>query len=143
MGSPRREGSKKLVLKFLSIKSIVIAPANIGRDSRSSITVTRMEMQKRLTFLPFIAHGLIVRMVLIKLMAPRMEESPARWRLNIVKSTFFRLWPRRSERGGYKVHPAPTRSSNIKAFSRAIKDGGRSQKLTLLSLGKAISGQPK
>ena len=39
IGSPPPDGSKNVVLKFLSVNSIVIAPANTGKDSNSNITV--------------------------------------------------------------------------------------------------------
>ena len=35
MGSPPPAGSKKVVLKFLSVYNMVIAPANTGRDNES------------------------------------------------------------------------------------------------------------
>jgi len=39
MGSPPPAGSKKEVLMFRSVNSIVMAPASTGRDSRSRIVV--------------------------------------------------------------------------------------------------------
>lgn len=38
-GSPPPAGSKNDVLKFLSVSSIVIAPANTGKDSKSKNAV--------------------------------------------------------------------------------------------------------
>ena len=42
-GSPPVCASKKAVPKFLSVKSIVIAPAKTGRDSKSKNAVTRID----------------------------------------------------------------------------------------------------
>ena len=42
MGSPPPAGSKNEVLKFRSVRSIVIAAARTGRDRRRRITVTKM-----------------------------------------------------------------------------------------------------
>jgi hypothetical protein len=39
MGSPPPAGSKNEVFKFRSVKSIVIAPARTGKDSKSKIAV--------------------------------------------------------------------------------------------------------
>lgn len=39
IGSPPPAGSKNEVLRFRSVKSIVIAPARTGRESRSRTTV--------------------------------------------------------------------------------------------------------
>jgi len=43
MGSPPPDGSKKVVLKFLSVSNIVIAPANTGNDNNNNITVTKTD----------------------------------------------------------------------------------------------------
>jgi len=40
IGSPPPIGSKKEVLKFRSVRSIVMAPANTGSESNSRIAVT-------------------------------------------------------------------------------------------------------
>lgn len=39
-------------------------------------------------------------MVVMKLMAPRIEETPARWREKIVRSTEAPAWARLPARGG-------------------------------------------
>lgn len=47
MGSPPPEGSKKEVLKFRSVKSIVIAPARTGRANKSKIVVIKIDQTSR------------------------------------------------------------------------------------------------
>lgn len=78
MGSPPPAGSKKEVLKFLSVKSIVIAPAKTGRDKRSNIAVTKTDQTKRGILSIDIPGALILKIVVIKFIAPIIEEAPAR-----------------------------------------------------------------
>lgn len=80
--------------------------------------------------------------VVIKLMAPRIDETPARCREKIVKSTEAPACARLPARGGYTVHPVPAPASTPEEASRSRKEGGRSQKLMLFIRGKAISGAP-
>ena len=44
--------------------------------------------------------GFILMMVVIKLIAPRIEDTPARWREKIVRSTDAPAWARLLDRGG-------------------------------------------
>ena len=69
-------------------------------------------------------------------MAPRIEETPARCREKIVRST------EAPARGGYTVQPVPAPASTIEDARSNRKDGGRSQKLMLFIRGNAISGAP-
>lgn len=69
------------------MRSIVIAPARTGRDSSRRITVNVTAQTKsgiRSNFIPF--HRMFITVV-IKLMAPRMDDAPARWSEKIAKST--------------------------------------------------------
>lgn len=75
-------------------------------------------------------------------MAPRIDETPARCREKIVKSTEAPACARLPARGGYTVHPVPAPASTPEEASRSRKEGGRSQKLMLFIRGKAISGAP-
>jgi len=78
IGSPPPEGSKNVVLKFRSVRSIVMAPARTGRDRSRRMAVimtdhTNSGMESR-----FIDSGRMFRIVVMKLMAPRIEDTPAR-----------------------------------------------------------------
>lgn len=78
IGSPPPEGSKKDVLTFRSVSNIVMAPARTGKDNRSRITViftaqTNKGIRSRRS--PF--HRILATVV-IKLIAPRIEEIPAK-----------------------------------------------------------------
>jgi hypothetical protein len=75
------------VLKLRSVSNIVIAPANTGKDSNSKIAVTKTDQQnngKRAIVIPR-ARMLII--VTIKLIAPAIDDAPAKCKLNIAKST--------------------------------------------------------
>jgi len=81
-------------------------------------------------------------MVVMKLIAPKIEEIPARCRLKIVKSTEAPEWDTLLDRGGYTVHPVPAPASISPPSNKSMSDGGRSQNLMLFIRGNAISGAP-
>ena len=119
-----------------------MAPARTGRDRSSKIAVIRT------------AHGNIgirskykpkarkLTIVVIKLTAPSNEETPAKWREKIAKSTAAPLWETFPLKGGYTVHPVPAPFSTADLIRRRIKAGGRYQNLILFNRGNAISGDP-
>lgn len=84
----------------------------------------------------------ILIIVVIKLIAPKIEEIPAKWREKMVKSTDCPLWNNWLDKGGYTVHPVPLPLSVNEDINKNISEGGRSQKLILFIRGKAISGAP-
>jgi hypothetical protein len=87
IGSPPPAGSKKDVLKFRSVKSIVIAPAKTGTAKSSNSAVTKIDHTNR-GILYILCPGLrIFKIVEIKLTAPSIEEAPAICKLKIAKST--------------------------------------------------------
>lgn len=77
--------------------------------------------------------------VVIKLIAPKIEDTPARWREKIVKSTDAPAWARFPAKGGYTVHPVPAPASTMEDAKRSRNDGGSSQKLMLFirEIGRA------
>jgi len=68
------------------VSSIVIAPARTGRDSSKRIAVMNTDQTNRGTISNFILIGRIFRMVVMKLMAPRIEEAPAKCKEKMVMS---------------------------------------------------------
>jgi len=87
IGSPPPAGSKNEVFKFRSVSSIVIAPANTGRDnSRRTTVIVTAHTNKGIRSNWSPCHRILIT-VEIKFTAPRMEEAPARWREKIAKST--------------------------------------------------------
>ena len=80
--------------------------------------------------------------VVMKLTAPKIEETPARWREKIPRSTEAPAWAIPAESGGYTVHPVPTPLSTRPLDRSSVREGGSSQNLILFIRGKAISGAP-
>lgn len=87
MGSPPPAGSKKDVLMFRSVRSIVMAPASTGSERRRRTAVITTAQTNRGIRSKVIPCGRILITVVIKLAAPKMEEIPAKWRLKIARST--------------------------------------------------------
>lgn len=78
----------------------------------------------------------------MKLIAPRIEDTPAKCREKIVRSTEAPACARFPARGGYTVQPVPAPASTIEDAISSRKEGGSSQKLMLFRRGNAISGAP-
>jgi hypothetical protein len=81
-------------------------------------------------------------MVVIKLMAPRIDAIPARWSEKMARSTDGPECARLPASGGYTVQPVPAPFSTAADETRRIKDGGISQNLRLFRRGNAMSGAP-
>lgn len=124
------------------MSSMVIPAARTGRDRSRSTAVIRTDHTNNGVWYCDIAGGFMLIMVVIKLMAPRMDDTPAKCREKIVRSTDAPACARLPARGGYTVHPVPAPASTIDEVRRRRKDGGRSQKLILFIRGNAISGAP-
>ena len=78
MGSPPPAGSKNDVLRFRSVRSIVMAPAKTGRDRRRSTTViTTAHTNRGIRSRRNPCHRILITVV-IKLTAPRMDDAPAK-----------------------------------------------------------------
>jgi len=86
--------------------------------------------------------GLILKIVVIKLIAPKIEDIPAKCKLKIARSTETPGCPNIEDSGGYTVQPVPAPASTKLDNKSKVKDGGNSQKLILFNLGNAISGAP-
>src|SRR6056300_390736 len=139
--------SKKAVPKFLSVSNIVIAPAKTGKDNNNKNAVTKTDQANNGILCNVIPGVLIFNIVVIKFTAPKIDEAPAKCKLNIARSITGPGCPALDDNGGYKVHPPPTPcapggpSAKIHK-SNKIKEAGNNQKEILFILGKAISGAP-
>jgi hypothetical protein len=67
-----------VVLKFRSVRSIVIAPARTGRERSNSPAVTKIDQTNSGNDSNGRQRGRMFKMVQIKLIAPKMDETPAR-----------------------------------------------------------------
>ena len=70
-------GSKNVVPKLRSVNSMVMAPARTGSDSRSKNTVTKIDQTKSGILCKVMPGARMLKMVVMKLIAPRMDEIPA------------------------------------------------------------------
>jgi hypothetical protein len=84
----------------------------------------------------------MLKIVTIKLIAPAMEEAPAKCNAKIPASTEAPEWAKTPLRGGYKVQPEPTPDSTKADKISKDNAGGSNQREILFILGKAISGAP-
>jgi hypothetical protein len=66
------------VLKLRSVNNIVIAPAKTGKDNNNKTAVTSTDHTNRGIWCIFIPGARILIIVVIKLIAPRIEEIPAK-----------------------------------------------------------------
>lgn len=120
----------------------MIAPANTGKDSRSSTTVivtahTNNGIRSRVN--P--CHRILITVVM-KFTAPKIDEAPARCKEKIAKSTEGPAWAMFLANGGYTVHPVPAPFSTAAEESSRINEGGSNQNLILFRRGNAMSGAP-
>jgi hypothetical protein len=88
------------VLKFLSVNSIVIAPASTGKDKSNRIAVINTAQTKRGNLCIVKPGALIFIIVVIKFIAPRIEAIPAKCREKIAKSTEPPEWYSIEDNGG-------------------------------------------
>jgi len=129
-------------LKFLSVKSIVIPPAKTGNDNNNKNAVINTAHTNNGILWNVIPGHLILNMVVIKFIAPNKDETPARCKLNIAKSTDPPECACIDDNGGYTVHPVPAPCSTNAEVNNNINDGGNNQNDMLFNRGYAISGAP-
>lgn len=121
---------------------MVIPAASTGSESKSKTAVISTDQTNNGVWYCDKAGGFILIAVVMKLIAPRIEDTPARWREKMARSTEAPAWARFPARGGYTVHPVPAPASTVEEASKRRNDGGRSQKLMLFIRGNAMSGAP-
>ena len=92
-GSPPPSAEKKVVPKLRSVSSMVMAPASTGSDNKSRNTVTRIDQTNSGILCRVMPGARMLKIVVMKLMAPRIDEAPARCSDRIAKSTAGPGWP--------------------------------------------------
>ena len=80
-------GSKNEVFRFRSVRSMVIAPARTGRERRRRTVVIATPHTNKGMRSGVRPLGRMFFAVVIKLIELRIEETPARWREKIARST--------------------------------------------------------
>lgn len=88
------------MFRFRSVSSIVIPAANTGRDRRRSTAVTSTAQTNKGVWYCEIAGGFMLMIVVMKLIAPKIDEIPARWSEKMAKSTDAPAWARFPASGG-------------------------------------------
>lgn len=88
------------MFRFRSVSSIVIPAARTGSERRRSTAVISTAQTNKGVWYCEIAGGFMLIIVVIKLMAPRIDEIPAKCREKMVKSTEAPAWARLPARGG-------------------------------------------
>jgi len=121
---------------------MVIAPANTGKDNSSKIAVINTDQTNNGIESRVIEEDRMFMIVVMKLMAPRIDEIPAKCSLKIAKSTANPEWNKFPAKGGYTVHPVPTPTPAKEETESNVKEGGSNQKLILFIRGKAMSCAP-
>lgn len=130
------------MFKLRSVNSMVMPAARTGSESSNRTAVMRTDQTNSGVWYCDRAGGFILIAVVIKLIAPRIEDTPARWSEKMARSTEAPAWARLPANGGYTVHPVPAPASTVEEASRSRKEGGSSQKLILFMRGNAMSGAP-
>jgi len=85
--SPPPAGSKKFVAKFLSVSNMVIPPAKTGKESNNKKAVIKTAQTNKGIRTKVIPLHLQLNIVVIKFIAPAIEEAPAICKLKIARST--------------------------------------------------------
>lgn len=120
----------------------MIAPAKTGRERRSRTVVITTPQANRGIRSANIPSQRMLDAVVIKLIDPRIEETPAKCKEKMARSTDGPAWAIFLDKGGYTVHPVPAPFSTAAEVNRRISAGGRSQNLMLFIRGNAMSGAP-
>ena len=120
---------------------MVIAPASTGIASNSRNAVTSIAQTNSGILCSVMPGARMLKMVVMKLMAPSSELAPARCSANSVQSMPMPGSKVVFESGGYSVQPVPDSPRN-RPVMISMNAGGSSQKLMLFSRGKAMSGAP-
>lgn len=79
---------------------MVIPAARTGRERSKRTAVIRTDQTKRGVWYWVVDAGFMLIIVVIKLIAPRMDDTPARCNEKIARSTEGPAWARLPARGG-------------------------------------------
>ena len=88
------------MFRLRSVRSIVIAPANTGKDKSSKMAVKITDHGNKGVFSDFWSFVRMFSTVAIKLAAPRMDLAPAKCREKMAMSTGGPLWAVFLDSGG-------------------------------------------
>ncbi|MEY6412347.1 hypothetical protein WJF12_23230 [Salmonella enterica subsp. enterica serovar Corvallis] len=99
--------------------------AKTGRERRRRTAVIKTAHTNKGVWYCEVAGGFMLMIVVIKLIAPRIEDTPAKCREKMVKSTEAPAWARLLAKGGYTVQPVPAPASTPEDAKSKRNDGRR------------------
>lgn len=85
---------------FRSVSNMVMAPAKTGSDNKSKIAVMNTDQTNKGIRSKYIPLDRMLITVEIKLIAPKIDEAPAKCKEKIARSTAPPGWPRFDLNGG-------------------------------------------
>ena len=91
---------KKVVPKLRSVNSIVIAPARTGTASNSKNAVINIAHANKGILCSVIPGVRMLKIVVMKFAAPRIDDTPAKWSEKIAKSIDMPGDPAVDDKGG-------------------------------------------
>jgi hypothetical protein len=121
---------------------MVIAPANTGNDNLNNTAVILTAQQNNGNRCMVIPGARMFTMVVMKLIAPKIDDVPAKCNEKMAKSTDGPLWASTDDNGGYTVQPVPAPASTNDEVTLINNDGGINQNEMLFNRGNAMSGAP-
>ena len=113
----------------------MIPPANTGKDNNNKNAVINTAHTNNGNLCISNFGDLILIIVVMKLIAPNKELTPAKCNEKIAKSTLPPECASIPDNGGYTVHPVPAPFSTSADATNNVKEGCNSQKLMLFNLG--------
>src|SRR5699024_10388711 len=122
----------------LSVKIIVIPPAKTGKDNNNNTAVITTAQPNKANLCKRIPGLLILKIVVMKFIAPNILLIPLKCKPNIAKSTLGPLCDCIPDKGGYKVQPVPAPFSIVAENINNNKLGTNNQKLILFNLGNLV-----
>ena len=134
-------GLKNEVFILRSVNNIVIAAANTGKLNNSKNDVISNDQINSGNLIQVKPGALILKMVVIKFIAPNNDATPAKCKEKIARSTDGPVAC--DDNGGYTVHPVPAPIPANMLNINKNNAGGNNQNERLLRRGNAISGHPK
>ena len=121
---------------------MVIAPAKTGKDNNNNIVVIKIDHTNNGSRSIVIPGALIFIIVVMKFIELKIEEIPAKCKLNIAISTDPPECVCIPANGGYTVQPVPAPCSTNADPNNKVKAGGNNQKLILFNRGESHIWRP-
>lgn len=115
------------MFQLRSVINIVKAPANTGKDSNNKKAVINTDHTNNGNLLKVSPRHFMLNMVTIKLIAPAIDDTPAKCKLNAAASTAAPECEITLLNGGYSVHPVPTPDSIKHDNNNKDKEKGNNQ----------------